>query len=496
MAVLTAKAEEYGAFFERLERPTKWPGTKENPNHYAWTVGSISAGTGEFKIVLGLIHEQTNVPAALAALATFSLFQPRYLIFMGIAGSLDRNVCKGDVLVADYVRAYQYGSISETGSLQPRSQFQEPTDLVLRTNADAFNATNQWWLQVGEKPDGSGYPRLYFGGLASGDAVIENASTGYFAPILQHDRWLRAVEMEGTGLTLAVRHLRESGKVTGLMVVRGISDVPVGIGADDPQHSDANRDTRQEWTRYASKAAAVFLEQYVKYAFPYVPQTETLSQLDTEVFASYRSHFVRSDELSVIHGINDQTFDPSVLVPTSTLETWWRTNPLTIRLISTSSGKPVGYWHLLPLAPEAYQGLVEGRLAEREIRPSQILQYQELNVGSVYIYIGAVSASVKMQPASAAVILDLIAFLNVLDEKIGINGICAQSVSPDALPLMVKFQMSRMREEGGVSTWALSSREEIDRSLKKGRQELRRLKGLIPESSHQEKRTMMELLER
>jgi len=509
IAVLTAKVEEYGSFFNRLQRPTKWPGTKENPNQYAWTLGAISTGTREFQIALGLTHEQTNVPAAIAALATFSIFRPRYLIFMGIAGSLDRNVSKGDIFIADYVRAYQYGSISEAGILEPRSQFQEPTDQTLRTNADAFHVTNRWWRHVGKKPDGSGYPALHFGGLASGDAVVENASVGYFAPILKHDSWLRAIEMEGAGLALAVRHLREAGYVTGLMVLRGISDMPLGVAdktASATPGATANREIRKQWTRYASKAAAVFLEQYIKHAFPYTPaEAEPAentggelapTQLDAEVFTTYGSHFIRADELPVIHAINRETYRPSVLISTSALEAWWRANPFSIRLISTSSGRAVGYWHLVPLTAEAYQGMVEGRLTERDIQPGQILQYQDLQAGSVYLYIGAVSARLKMQPASAAVILDLIAFLRLLDDKLRIDGICAQLVSTDALPLVVNFAMTKLHEHDGISTWVLKSREQIDRALKKGRQELERLKGLVPESSRKEKRSVLQLLKR
>jgi hypothetical protein len=82
IAVLTAKVEEYAAFFQRLEEPVKWPGTRESPNQYAWTLGTVTpaTGNGKYKIALGLTHEQTNVPAALAALATFSAFQPRYIV--------------------------------------------------------------------------------------------------------------------------------------------------------------------------------------------------------------------------------------------------------------------------------------------------------------------------------------------------------------------------------------------------------------------------------
>jgi nucleoside phosphorylase len=510
IAVLTAKPEEYRAFYRRLQNPKKWQGTREHPNQYAWTLGSIPAGKGKFQLALGLTQEQTNVPAAIAALATFSVFRPRYLIFMGIAGSLDPMVRKGDVFIAEYIWAYQYGRILETGALQPYPQIQEPTDQTLRANAVGFDATCDWSKLAGEKPDGSGYPKLYLGGLAAGDAVIENAVTGYFAPVRAHDSWLRAVDMEAAGMALAVRNVRENGYTTGLMVVRGISDMPGGSvpaeGSAKPD-SNANRDIRKEWTEFASNAAAVFLEQYIGHAFPYAPVPEAppvehdarkkrWRQLDSELFASYRSQFVRADEIPLIHAINDETYDPAVLVPTSTLEGWWHANPFSIGLVRSAGGEAVGYWQLLPLAWEAYRGMVEGRLVEREILPAHVMPYRELGKGSVYLYIAGIAARLKKQPGSAAVILDFLAFLQLMDRRIGIDGISAQLVSPDALPFVAYFEMRMVREQDGASTWVLDSKEEIERALKKGRQELRRLKGWVPEFSARDKRTMVTLLKR
>jgi nucleoside phosphorylase len=510
IAVLTAKPEEFGAFFRRLEQPAKWRGTKRSPNQYGWTIGTLSTSTGKLKIALGLTHEQTNAPAAIAALATFSRFKPRYIVFIGIAGSLHKDVRRGDVLIADYVRAYQYGRLSETGAFKPRPQFQEPTDQALRTNAAAFAETTQWWGEERKKPDDTtGHPRVHFGGVAAGEAVVESVDSGYLAPVLDSDPWLRAVEMESAGLALAVRYLKESGYVTGLMVVRGISDMPIGVAEEGgPRRQEgANREMRKEWTEYASNVAAQFLEHFIKQAFPYSPSVPAKAspqrankplkkQLDAGALASFQSHFVRANELRIIHYINDETFKPSVLVPKATLETWWRANPLTIRLVSTIGGEAVGYWHILPLSSPAYRGLIGNRLTERQIATADILTYQTLRSGSVYIYITAVSALRSMQTGSAAVILDLIAFLQLLHKTIGIDRIAAQAVSDDPLNLIASFGMRKVASAKAISTWTLDSRSQVDGAMQSGQRQLIRLKGLIPETPREERRSLVELLRR
>jgi nucleoside phosphorylase len=495
IVVLTAKAQEYGAFFQRLEKPAKWQGTRERPNQYAWTLGTLSTPAGTLKIALALTHEQTNVPAAIAALATFSTFKPRYIVFMGIAGSLDREVRKGDVLIADYVRAYQYGRVSEIGAFEPRNQFQEPTDQALRTNAAAFAQTSEWWKNVGKRPgDQAGHPTLHFGGLASGDAVIENVDSGYFAAVLENDSRLRAVDMEAAGLALAVRHLKESGYPTGLMVLRGISDVPVERKDQDTSADGANRETRKMWTDYAANAAAHFLEQFIRHAFPYSPAAgqQIRKQFDSEVFPSYQSHFVQAGELPVIHSINDETFEPSVLVPRATLETWWRANPLTIRLVSDTHGTPVGYWQILPLRLQAFRGLIEGRLTERQLGGVDILTYQELQAGSVHIYVTALAATRRPAPVT----LDLIAFLQLLHSTIGIDSISAEAVSDDPLNLMTEFGMVSPSRGTPISIWVLDSRDQVDRAMRLAGGRLERLADLVPETPLAERRTVMQLLQR
>jgi nucleoside phosphorylase len=429
---------------------------------------------------------------------------------MGIAGSLDPTVAKGDVLVADYVKAYQDGRMLKAGAFDPYMQFQEPTDQALRTNANVFAETTEWWRGLGDRPDGKDkHPTLHFGGLASGDAVVEDTDSSYFVAIRNSDSWLRAVEMESAGLALAVRHLKESGKVTGLMVVRGISDVPSGVEAKDSAtvQVDTNRETRKNWTKYASQVAALFLAQFIRHGFPYSPEASDepgpdssgpreKRQFDPDVFTSYQSHFVRADELPTVHSINDQTFDAADLVPTATLELWWRCNPLCIRLVQTTRGENVGYWQVLLLTKAAFESLSEGQLVERQIGVADLLSYQELIPGSVYVYITAVAVLESMRHRSASVLLDLIVFIKLIDDTIGIDGISAQPVSDDPLNVMANFGMVHDKSENALSTWLLNSREQILRALQIGRRHLTQLQGMIPDVPQAEHDSLVQLLRR
>jgi nucleoside phosphorylase len=493
IAVLTAKVDEYQAFYKLLERPVQWLPDDGTPSLYAWTVGTLARvnDVGAYSVVLGVTHEQTNVPATLAAFATFEQFKPRYIVFMGIAGGLDAALRKGDVLIADYVRGYEYGSVSEDG-FHPRPQFQEATDLALRTSAYTFAKLNEWWKACGTLPEGCQPPVVVDGGLASGDKVIEHVDEGFFERVVKSDGWLRAIDMESAGVAALIRHLRDRGAVVGLMIVRGISDTPHSA-AD----GGSNRDTRRQWTLWASTTAAAFLTQFIKNAFPIRPGNGGESgrtpqhQFDPLVFGGYRSHFARAHELAAVHAINNKLFRATDLVPASTLEMWWRANPLTIRLVSDEAGELVGYWNVLPFTPDAFQMMVEGRLQERNISESMIAGFNAMPKGSVYLYVTAVAA---FSHRAAPVVLDLLSIVLLIEETIGIDGVAAVAVSDDALNLMATFGMKKV-EGTNPSVWTLR-REEVAPALRTALMHLNRLAGQVPDIPSSEAHSLRELLRR
>jgi hypothetical protein len=160
------------------------------------------------------------------------------------------------------------------------------------------------------------------------------------------------------------------------------------------------------------------------------------------------------------------------------------------------NGAVVGYWQILPLSAKAYRGLLEGRLTERQIGATDILTFQELQLGAVYIYITALSVRESMRQQSAPVILDLMAFLQLLDKAIPISAIAALPVSDDPLNLIARVGMVRVDSHGSASMWVLDTQERIKFALSTARKHLSDLKGLVPSVPPDERQTLNRLLRR
>lgn len=219
-------------------------------------------------------------------------------------------------------------------------------------------------------------------------------------------------------------------------------------------------------------------------------------QIDPAAFDSYQSRFIRADELPKIHSINDETFLSTDLVPESTLEQWWKANPYNIRLVSHIDGEVVGYWQILTLTASAYSGLCERQLTERQIGPTHILRFEELEIGSVYIYVTALSVRESMRQRSAPVILDLMAFLQLLNKIIPITAISALPVSDDPLNLIMRFGMVKSDSQSSEALWILDTRKRIECAFDTARKHLSNLKGLVPAIPPSDRQTIKQLLRR
>ncbi len=272
--IITAKAEEYFAVYQTLHNPTDYQGTRSKPSEYSWTLGTIpEKNTGNhYRVVLATTHEQTNVSAAIATKETFERFHPRYVIFVGIAGSLKEWVKQGDIVIGNYVWGYGYGRVEQTGAYTPRHLFTVALDNALKSRAATFvQRKPDWWQSVGAKPIGESVPpAVHFGGIASGDMVIESIESAFGQAIVKDDSDLYAVAMEEHGAVQAVRQIQQTTPI-GLMVVRGITDIPAGVitGEASETAPAAGHDVRKQWTEYATRLAASFVYQYVSGHLPY-----------------------------------------------------------------------------------------------------------------------------------------------------------------------------------------------------------------------------------
>ncbi|MER6946824.1 5'-methylthioadenosine/S-adenosylhomocysteine nucleosidase [Nonomuraea sp. NPDC000554] len=169
---------------------------------------------GECPVVLGLAGKG-NHPAAVLAERAIAEFDPRALLFVGVAGALWPQVGLGDVVVATHVYAY-HGGTSENDGFKARPRVWEISHEAAQV-AHHLDRSGTWIRRL---PNGADIPKVRFGPIAAGEVVQDSA-------ISTHAQWVRqtyndalAIEMEAAGVAQAAHFNRSLPMV----VVRGVSD--------------------------------------------------------------------------------------------------------------------------------------------------------------------------------------------------------------------------------------------------------------------------------
>jgi nucleoside phosphorylase len=272
IAVLTALDVEFNAVKSCLCDPTFIPGTQEQPNTYAWHLGTIPSQVynAPFVVALGKGTPTTNY-GALGAKKALELFSPQYVVFVGCAGGFDEAGQRhGDVAVSDQVYAYEYGKLDR--GFQPRLDYHYRADLgLVRAASIASTSGTKWWLPA-EPTDPAAPPLEHepvarIGTLASGDKVVDDPDDAWFAKV--RGKWpkLLAVEMEGAGVGAADEEAKAEGRVARFLLVRGISDMPRAKAPDAPPSTKE----RDDWKPIACLHAARFFVELVRTVWPMPP---------------------------------------------------------------------------------------------------------------------------------------------------------------------------------------------------------------------------------
>ena len=338
IAIVTILPEEYEAVRKQLGKSRRDPGTEEQPNQYAWMLGEIAhAEGGHYRVVLAMAASPGNTSSSLATSKTIARWQPRYVLLVGIAGGMVReNLALGDVVISSIIRAYEYGKVHE-GRFEPRPDFQYRVDGSLLRNALTLKARN-WQKGLGRKPGrATAQSKLLSGPIASGDKVIDDVSSEFFAAVARSFPKLLAVEMEGAGAAAAIEEAQEEGRNVGFLMIRGISDMPPA-GPGKPQAKQRASGTRgaggtqvrDRWKKYAAEAAARFSVHLIANAWPVPPRAAEVSAVsglaifkpDPSPKRSRRDH---SASRPIQHA-GEPISDPTVIldstpIPTS-LELW------------------------------------------------------------------------------------------------------------------------------------------------------------------------------
>ncbi len=195
-----------------------------------------------YEIIVAQAPDMANVDAALLTNDTIHHWSPKGALLVGIAGSVDKSVLLGDVIVG---RSVYY---DERGKVTPNGILPEPE--LIHSDSMLFNVASsisEWTpdLKIA-RPDGrKNFPRLHYGIIASSERVIADAEA--HRALRSAHRKVLAVEMEGHGFSRAVL---QSSDLVRHLPIRAICD-------------EANETKRDEWHPYAAAVAADFARHFL-----------------------------------------------------------------------------------------------------------------------------------------------------------------------------------------------------------------------------------------
>ena len=228
VVVLTALNLEYAAVrahLAGLRRVTHRAGTGFEIGHLADVpVRVVIARTGE-----------GNTAAAVVANRAIDAFDPRMVLFVGIAGALKDDLALGDVVVATRVYASHGGKEESGGFLARPRAFEAPHELL--DLAQHLDVTRSW-------PSAPGFA-VHFKPIAASEVVLNSRRTPLARQLRAHYNDAVAIEMESAGAAQAAH----ASHALPTLTIRGISDK-----ADGHKHA-ADTDGSQE--RAAANAAAI-----------------------------------------------------------------------------------------------------------------------------------------------------------------------------------------------------------------------------------------------
>lgn len=182
-----------------------------------------------------------NGQAALVAQRVISWANPAAVFFVGVAGTLKRDIPLGDVVVATRIMGYERGKDTVAG-FKPEPETWGGAHRLLQVAQ--YVEANGSWLRFLPDTGAQLAPAVHFKPIASGDTVKDTdesplstlLSTTYYAA--------SAIEMEAAGVARAAQDAHVD-----LLVIRGISDPADGTKAS----SDA-----RGWQPQAAAHAAAF----------------------------------------------------------------------------------------------------------------------------------------------------------------------------------------------------------------------------------------------
>ncbi len=219
-----------------------------HPNGTIYTQGQFKAHTCTWNVAIAQI-DMGNASAAMEAVRAIERFQPRVILFVGVAGGI-KDVKVGDVVAASVVYSYECGKLIDDRTL-PRPRLGE-ADYDLKQRAQTEARKEDWREQICSGSSSEITPTVYVKPIAAGEKVIASRKSQVYEYLREFYDDAIAVEMEGFGFLKATQQVKN----VSAMVIRGISDLIDGKN-DDSVEPEPMR--QEKAARHASAFAFTLL---------------------------------------------------------------------------------------------------------------------------------------------------------------------------------------------------------------------------------------------
>ena len=209
IAIITAVPVEQQAV---LELPLDWQEYSVPYDSVTYHITEKKVGNKKIRLVLARQRVMGMSAAATTTTKVINIFNPHYVVMVGIAGGRKDEVCIGDVIVAG--NSYDYGSgkwksNEETQKIEFEADIDmitvssEILDIFSKDFSSILNELREQWRRTTHQ-DVNIFSKVHIGLLASGAAVIQvpEILNNYIKP---HARKFKGVDMETYGVYYACR---------------------------------------------------------------------------------------------------------------------------------------------------------------------------------------------------------------------------------------------------------------------------------------------------
>jgi nucleoside phosphorylase len=215
--VLTALDLEYQAVRAHLT------GLRRQPHQQGTLFETGHLPGREEEITIALTGEG-NAGAAVLAERAMSMFGPRALLFVGVAGALKDDIELGDVVVATRIYAYHGSKEQDEGVWTRPRAWEAPHDLEQLAHYIARDRSWTGYLPAGAPGQP---PTVHFKPIAAGEVLLASRLTETAQRLRQVFNDAAAIEMESAGIAQASQFNRSLPA----LIIRGISDRADGAKA-------------------------------------------------------------------------------------------------------------------------------------------------------------------------------------------------------------------------------------------------------------------------